>query len=88
MTAETRKMARLTLLLAALSAPRGLAVELALVMLPGRGIAATADEIRAEIGYLVDKGMLAPVDQKISPEQKFWRVTAEGRDHLAEEGLA
>lgn len=47
----------------------------------------TEAEIRAELVYLADKQLVA-VDQKIvSPELKRWRLTAAGRDWLAEEGL-
>lgn len=48
----------------------------------------TQEEIGEEIQYLVDKGFLVAVDKQISPENKSWRVTAEGRDWLAQQGLA
>lgn len=86
MTAELRHSLRKALLLIARSAPLGLTIESARVMLGGFALQPTTGEIRDEIAYLVDKGLLAPVEKKISPELKAWRVTADGRDYLAEEG--
>ena len=45
-------------------------------------------ELRAEIDYLVEKGLAKPEAKRISPENKQWTITAEGRDFLATEGLA
>ncbi|EIP99464.1 hypothetical protein OpiT1DRAFT_03981 [Opitutaceae bacterium TAV1] len=41
-----------------------------------------------ELQYLADKGLAAPMDKTISPELKRWRITAEGRDYAAQEGLS
>jgi len=41
-------------------------------------------QLEAELGYLVDKGLLARVPKEISPENRLWRITAAGRDFLAE----
>jgi hypothetical protein len=43
--------------------------------------------VRCELTYLADKALVAVDAKLISPENKRWRLTAEGRDHLAEEGL-
>ena len=51
-----------------------------------RGIDDTA--LAAEIDYLVGKGFAAAEGKSISPENKLWKITAEGRDFLATEGLA
>jgi len=40
-------------------------------------------ETVAELDYLHDKGLVAPVEKTISPENRTWRITAAGRDHLA-----
>ncbi|MCD6071958.1 MAG: hypothetical protein K0R17_2252 [Rariglobus sp.] len=45
-------------------------------------------DLDAEIQYLIDKELVAPVDKAISPEMKRWRITAAGRDYAAQEGLA
>jgi len=42
--------------------------------------------IRRELQYLVDKGLVADVAKRISPEVRRWRITAEGRDLLASGG--
>lgn len=46
------------------------------------------EQVADEVAYLVDKGFAAPVSKAISPENRRTRITATGRDHLAEEGLA
>lgn len=52
------------------------------------GFAPTDDEIDAELLYLADKGLVVVTDKLVSPELKRWRVTADGRDYAATEGLA
>ena len=46
--------------------------------------AARPDEAESEINYLLDKGYVTPVFKTISPENRAWRITAAGRDFLAE----
>jgi len=48
----------------------------------------TDDDIANEIAYLADKGLAVPVKKTLSPENRRTRITAEGRDYLAAEGLA
>ena len=48
----------------------------------------TAEELAVELQYLLDKGLVVETDKRISPENKQYRITAEGRDFLAQEGLA
>lgn len=86
MNAQIRQLLRITLLLVARSAPLGLTAEFAQVAVRMRSIVAEGEEIREEIQYLVDKGLLTQVDKVISPEIKAWRITAAGRDFLAEGG--
>lgn len=45
------------------------------------------EQVEAELLYLADKGMVVRVDKRISPESAAWRITAEGRDWLAERGI-
>ena len=47
----------------------------------------TESELRAEMQYLADKGLITAVSKALSPDLKRWRVTAAGRDFLAEQGL-
>jgi len=86
MNAQDRNILRVTLLLVARSAPLGVTLEFAPVALRARAIQADTQEIKDEISYLVDKGLLVPVSKKLSPEIKAWRISADGRDFLAEEG--
>jgi len=49
--------------------------------------AANDDTVRGELVYLLDKGLVTRVEKQLSPENKRWRITAAGRDFLAEQGL-
>lgn len=44
----------------------------------------TRENVTAEIEYLADKGFVAAVEKPISPENRAWRILAEGRDYLAQ----
>ena len=43
-----------------------------------------AEDVNAELQYLADKGFVANTNKVISPENRAWRITAEGRDFLAQ----
>jgi hypothetical protein len=43
-----------------------------------------AAEVRAELQYLEDKGLVARVGKAISPENRTYRLTAAGRDAHAD----
>lgn len=45
---------------------------------------ASLEEIRNELVYLEDKGLVARMPETVSPEVERWRVTAAGRDWLAQ----
>jgi hypothetical protein len=53
-------------------------------LLAAEGQILTAEEVEAELLYLEDKGMVARSPKIISPELRAWRITAAGRDYLAE----
>jgi hypothetical protein len=86
---EQREQARLSILRYCSSAEEfGLAESLLLQFLRSEGLRAlTSAQLRAEIAYLADKGFLCAVTKFISPENRVWRVTATGRDFLAEQKL-
>ena len=44
-------------------------------------------QLRGELVYLLDKQLVAVAPRALSPENKRWRLTAAGRDVLAEAGL-
>jgi hypothetical protein len=48
----------------------------------------THPDVMAELQYLHDAGLIAPVCKQISPENVSYRIAKEGRDFLAERGLA
>ncbi len=48
----------------------------------------TDQELEAELQYLREKELAAIEEKIISPENKRWKITAKGRDALAEAGLA
>jgi len=45
----------------------------------------TVADVEAELSYLQDKGLAEPVEKLVSPENRAWRITAAGRDFLAEQ---
>lgn len=45
----------------------------------------STEEVEAEVLYLQDKGFSELVGKVISPENRAWRITAAGRDFLAEQ---
>jgi hypothetical protein len=38
--------------------------------------------VRSELQYLEDKGLITQISKDISPENRAWRITADGRDYL------
>jgi len=52
------------------------------------GYQASKEEVQTEALYLIDKGFVAKEEKAISPERTRYRITADGRDYLAKEGLA
>lgn len=52
------------------------------------GLEADAATCERESVYLIDKGLVALVADTISPEVRRARITAAGRDYVAERGLA
>lgn len=55
-------------------------------LMTAQGVNATADEIAAELQYLADASLVETMNKVISPENRTWRITKAGRDHLAERG--
>lgn len=45
------------------------------------------EDLANEIHYLVDKDFLAPITKALSPENAVWRITADGRDWVAEQKM-
>lgn len=89
MNAQQRELFRLALLrvLEANNTERGLGAQALQLLVGAFGFAMPAlPELRAEIQYLADKGLVEPVGKAISPENKCWRITAAGRDELAQHG--
>ena len=88
MNAPTRELFRQNLI--AQLAANGVAMKPAALKIGAKtqGFEPTDDELDAELQYLADKKFVAPVDKAISPELKRWRITADGRDYAATEGLA
>jgi len=89
MNAASRELFRQCLLIQ-LSRIRGFAAPASVLRVGAQveGFEATLDDVGAEMQYLEDKGLVAVDAKPISPENKRWRLTADGRDYLAQEGLA
>lgn len=90
MNAATRELLRQAMLQALAPVPSGLGLSAAglRIQVVAVGHAVSETEISAELQYLADKGLVAPVGKILSPELSRWRITAAGRDLLAELGLA
>lgn len=43
-----------------------------------------ASDVSAELQYLADKNLIVECLKGISPENRAWRITAAGRDYLAQ----
>lgn len=89
MNAATRELFRQNLVqqLAAIG-PVGMKVAALKVGARAGGFEPSDAQVDAELQYLEDKGLVTATDKAISPELKRYRVTAEGRDYAAQEGLA
>lgn len=90
MTPEKRERVRMAVLLGAeLAKPYGVGLAAMGVATRLHGFGKLdADVLLAEVDYLADKGFLEETAKAISPENKLWRISAAGRDFLAQEGLA
>ena len=90
MTTTDRETLRHTILKAAEAAkPYGVTLPLLSITARNMGLrSATAGDIHAEVDYLADKGFLHPEPKSLSPENKSWRISASGRDYMAQEGIA
>lgn len=90
MNPQSRELFRVALLqqLAAV-APQSLPVPTLLTGVRLAGFPnATEEEAKAELDYLGDKNLVVIAPQTLSPENKRWKIRAEGRDLLAVQGLA
>lgn len=89
MTAKSRELFRQSLLMQLnQAAPYAVPAEILKVGAVSGGFAVTDQELAAELDYLADKQLIAATAKLISPENKRWKITAPGRDALAEAGLA
>ena len=86
MNPTEREQARLSLLryLAANRGRFGMVVAMLRQYLAAEGSLLSPAEIEAELVYLADKEMVAETTKSISPENRAWRITAAGRDYLAQ----
>ena len=84
LTPEQREQVRLSILRLCLSRMR---IGLLTSYLRSEGFRKiTAEEVELEIQYLEDKKLLTAEGRTISPENKEYRTTADGRDFLATQG--
>jgi hypothetical protein len=80
------ELLRKNLLETALAAlPRVISLDMARVYAQSRGFpTVTNEEIRMELDYLTEAGLLELQAKVLSPEVKLWKLTKQGRDFLAE----
>lgn len=89
MNAAQRELFRIALLrvLEANGTTRGLGVQALQIFIGAFGFRTPdLETLLGEMRYLEDKGFVTIVGKAISPENKCWRITATGRDELAEQG--
>ena len=90
MTPQEREALRLTLLrlLNSNRTDYGMAKTLLLAVAKPQGFSGlTRDMVGDELEYLEQKGFVVRVPKPISPELTTWKISAAGRDFLAERGL-
>lgn len=89
MTAAERERLRLSLLQQLREVGADSSLPLSTIVLGARlaGFTVSEEIVRGELVYLLDKGCVATPQKTISPENKRWRITAAGTDHLAENGF-
>lgn len=88
MTPEHRELLRVAIMETADSA-KPFAVDLRLLLIGVRTLglrSVSSGEVLAEADYLDGKGLLERCRKVVSPEMAGWKITAAGRDWLAEEG--
>ena len=90
MNATHRELLRQAMLQALVPVPVGLGLSAPGLRIQVIAVGHTVPEadVAAELQYLADKGLVAPLAKTLSPENRLWRITAEGRDLLASLGLA
>ncbi len=88
MTAEQRELFRLALLRVAEANDTrwGLLAQAFAIHANQFGFSAKLDETMRELEYLEEKGFLKMPGKNISPENRAWKITAAGRDELAQRG--
>ncbi|MBI5689263.1 MAG: hypothetical protein HZC55_04140 [Verrucomicrobia bacterium] len=87
-SAETEQLR--VCLLQALRQVAGTELPLATLLLGARlaGFRASDERaVAAELSYLEDKRLVVQAGKAVSPENREWRITAEGRDYLATRGF-
>ena len=84
-TSEQRELMRNAILgiLDANGSKYGVGLGAIAIFLRPLGFRVSADELRPEVQYLEDKGFVLPISKLVSPENRVWRITAEGRDYCA-----
>jgi hypothetical protein len=69
----------------AASARYGLGTDVILQFIRSEGLREVAkEELEVELQYLAEKGLVTSERKLLSPEIPLWRITAAGRDHVAE----
>lgn len=83
LTSEMREQVRLSILRHCLARTRSGLIR---ANLRGEGYKLDEATIALEVQYLCDKNLLKVENKIVSPENQFFRTTAEGRDYLATQG--
>jgi hypothetical protein len=85
MDADIREQVRISLLrYLARAAEHGLGQTVLWTFVRTEGFRVSRQDIGEELAYLKDKGLVSTMAKDISPELAHWRITANGRDWLAQ----
>lgn len=88
MTATEREQLRLSLLRFLADNPTRFGFNVALLLQMARNEGRSElvrTEVEAELQYLEDKQFITLVNKSISPENRVWRITSDGRDYFAQQ---
>ena len=88
MNSEDREQIRLTIIRRLDERRWGVPTSSIVQMIRWEGFSTvTKEDVEIEIHYLVEKGLVSEVLKSLSPENKEYRITAEGRDFRATKNL-
>lgn len=65
----------------------GLGLPAIALLVNEHGFSPKQPEVEKELDYLEGKGLVRPVEKRVNPANRAWKITSEGTDYLRERGL-